>query len=84
MLRELFGKIGMAALAVLLALNLLVTFGARAAGKPVAGTKIPYRVVRVDPSTNQDNLFREAGEGGWELAGSIQVSGTTVYLIFRK
>jgi hypothetical protein len=29
-------------------------------------------------------LFREAGEKGWELAGSIEVSGNTGYLVFRK
>jgi hypothetical protein len=84
MLREVFGKIGIVTLAVLLALNLLMTLGVRAAGKPGADIKIPYRVVRVDPSTNQDNLFREAGENGWQLAGSIEVAGTTAYLVFRK
>jgi hypothetical protein len=84
MLRELFGKIGMSALAVLLALNLLATLGTQASSKPAAETKVLYSVVRVNPTTNQEMLFREAGEKGWELAGSIQVSGSTGYLIFRK
>jgi hypothetical protein len=84
MWRGLFGKIAMAVLAVLLALNLLATFGARTAGKPAADTKIVYGVVRVDPSTNEDNLFREAGEKGWQLAGTIEIGGSTGYLVFRK
>jgi hypothetical protein len=84
MRRELFGKIGIVALAVLLALNLLATLGTRASGKPAAETKVLYSVVRVNPATNQEMLFREAGEKGWELAGSIQVSGSTGYLVFRK
>jgi hypothetical protein len=83
MRRELFGKIGMAALALLLALNLLATFSTRAAGKAPADSKMLYSVVRVDPATNQDNLFREAGDKGWELAGSIQIGGTTAYLVFK-
>jgi len=83
MRRELFGRIGMTALALLLALNLLETFGTRAASKPAADSKILYSVVRVSPATNQDDLFREAGEKGWELAGNIQVGGTTAYLVFK-
>jgi len=67
-----------------LALNLLSTFVTRAGGKPDTDARIRYRVVRVDPSTNEDNVFHEAGEGGWQLAGSIQVAGSTGYLIFRK
>jgi hypothetical protein len=84
MSRELFGKIGKAVLVVLLALNLLAAFGTRTAGKAAADTKILYSVVRVGPTTNQEILFREAGEKGWELAGSIQVAGSTGYLVFRK
>ena len=83
MLRDLFAKIGMAALAVLLALNLLATFGTRAAGKPAADAKIQYSVFRVSPATDQDMLFREAREKGWELAGS-EVGGSTGYLIFKR
>jgi hypothetical protein len=79
-----FGKIAMAVLAVLLAFNLLASFGLRAAGKPEADTKIVYSVVRVDPSTNEDNLFRQAGEKRWQFAGTIEVGGSTGYLIFRK
>jgi hypothetical protein len=64
MLHELFGKIGMAALAVLLALNLIATFGRGAADKPAPDTKILYCVVPVNPGTNQQMLFRQAGERG--------------------
>jgi hypothetical protein len=77
-------KIGMAALAVLLALNLLATLGTRAAGKPTAETKTSTAWSGFNTTTNQEMLFREAGEKRWELAGSIQVSGSTGYLIFRK
>lgn len=80
----LFGKIGMTVLAALLALNLLAILGTRAAGKPAPDTKIHYRVVRVDPSTNEDSIFHEAGEGSWELAGTIEVAGSTGYPVFKR
>jgi len=71
---------------VLLALNLIATLKVRAAGRarPESRPAIEYQVVRVDPSTNEDLLFQQAGEKGLEFVGTIEVSGSTGYIIFRK
>ena len=86
MKRKLAMKIGLTFLVVLLALNLIATLKVRAAGRarPEAAPAIDYHVVRVDPSTNQELLFRQAGEQGLEFAGTIQIAGSTGYVIFRK
>jgi hypothetical protein len=79
-------KGAVAALTLLLVLNLVALFGGRVAAQPhPAETKpINYKVVRIDSSTNEDLLFQHAGEEGLELVGTIQVFGNTGYLIFKK
>jgi len=80
-----FLKIGMVVLTFLLFLN-LVAVRSRAAAQSRAEESRPihYKVVRIDASTNEDLLFQKAGEEGAELVGTVQVFGSTGYLIFKK
>lgn len=86
MRHKLIMNAGLTLLVALLALNLMITVKARAAGgaRPENSRTVQYHVVRVDPSTNQDLLFQQAGEKGLELAGTIEVSGSTGYVVFKK
>lgn len=86
MKRDLFVKLGMTVIAVLLMLNLLASARAWTAARPRVDVPRPiqYKLVRVDPSTNQEMLFQSAGEQGLELVGSIEVAGNTGYVVFKK
>lgn len=86
MKRNRIARITAAVIVLLLALNLIATLKVRAAGRarPESGQAIEYHVVRVDPSTNQELLFQQAGEKGLEFAGTIEIAGSTGYVIFRK
>ena len=85
MKQHLFVKVGIALIALLLILNLSAALG-RAVVQSCSGDSAPirYKVVRIDAATNQDLLFQKAGEEGAELVGTIQVFGSTGYLIFKK
>ena len=79
-----FGRLGMLVLTILLLLNLAVKRGFRAAGQESeAPAAIHYQLVRVDSSTNEEVLFKDAGQKGYELVGTIQVSGSTGWSVFR-
>lgn len=86
MKHKLIMNVGLTLLVALLALNLMITIKARAAGgaRSENSPTVQYHVVRVDPSTNQDLLFQQAGEKGLEFVGTIEVSGSTGYIIFKK
>ena len=84
MKRDVVTQVGMVVITLLLVLNLFAGLSIHATAKAADETRIRYRVVRVDPATNQDSLFKEAGDGGWQLAGTIEVTGSTGYLIFRR
>jgi hypothetical protein len=84
MKRDKVTKLGILVVAVLLLINLVVSVRGRAAAQQSEGsTAIQYRLVRVDPSTNQELLFRDAGQKGYQLAGTIQIAGSTGWLVFR-
>ena len=86
MKRRIVASIVTTGIFLLLALNLAFKVRAQVPSTPGPEDKpkIQYRVVRVDPSTNQDLLFRQAGEQGLEFAGTIEVAGNTGYIIFKK
>src|SRR5712692_404972 len=86
MKQDLFVRVGMALITLLLILNLTAALGGRAVAQSRSGDSAPirYKVVRIDAATNQDLLFQKAGEEGAELVGTIQVFGSTGYLIFKK
>jgi len=80
-----FGRLGMLVLTILLLLNLAVNSRFRAAAQESeAPAAIHYQVMRVDSSTNQEMLFKDAGHKGYKLVGTIQVSGSTGWLVFRR
>ena len=82
---RLFRKTGMLVLAILLLLNLAVNNRFRAADQgSEARAAIHYKVVRVDSFTNEETLFKEAGQKGYELVGTIEVGGSTGWLVFRQ
>jgi hypothetical protein len=81
---NLFTKAGMIILGVLLLLNLAVTTRTRAQANPGTGGPLRYKVHRVDISTNQDLVFQQAAQEGWNLVGTIEIAGSTGYLIFKK
>ncbi len=85
MKRNYLGRLAMLVLAILLLLNLAVNSRFRAA---VRGSEPPaaiqYQLVRVDSSTNEETLFKDAGQKGYELAGTIEVAGSTGWLVFRR
>ena len=84
MKRDKVMKLGILVIGVLLLINLVVSVRGRAAAQQSeAPTAIQYRLVRVDPSTNQELLFRDAGQKGYQLAGTIQIAGNTGWLVFR-
>ena len=75
----------MLVLTILLLLNLAVNSRFRAAAQESeAPAAIHYYLVRVDSSTNEETLFKDAGQKGYELVGTIQVSGSTAWLVFRR
>lgn len=86
MRHQLFIKLGIVALGILLVLNLVASVRTRAAAPPPPepGKRVQYKLVRVDSSTNEDLLFEDAGRKGLELAGTIEIAGNTGYLVFKK
>jgi hypothetical protein len=75
----------MLVLTILLLLNLAVNNRFRAAAQvSEARGAIHYKLVRVDSFTNEEALFKEAGEKGYELVGTMQVAGSTGWLVFRQ
>jgi hypothetical protein len=85
MKRDYFARLGMLVLTILLLLNLAANSRFRAtAQESEAPAAIHYQLVRVDSSTNEETLFKDAGQKGYELVGTIQVSGSTAWLVFRR
>ena len=85
MKRDYFGRLGMLVLTILLLLNLAVNSPFWAAGQgSEARAAIHYQLMRVDSSTNQEMLFKDAGQRGYELVGTIEVAGSTGWLVFRR
>lgn len=85
MKRNYLGRLSMLVLAILLLLNLAVNSRFRTAAQgSEARPAIHYQLVRVDSSTNQEMLFKDAGQKGYELVGTIEVSGSTGWLVFRR
>ena len=84
MARDRITRLGILLITILLVANLIVTVRSRAAAQ---GSETPnaihYRLVRVDPSTNQELLFQNAGQKGYQLVGTIEVAGSTGWLVFR-
>ena len=84
MARDKITKLGILFITVLLIVNLIVTVRIRGSAQgSEAPAAISYRLVRVDPSTNQELLFQNAGQKGYQLVGTIEVAGSTGWLVFR-
>jgi hypothetical protein len=84
MARDRIKKLGILLITVLLVANLVVSVRSQAAAQgSEAAPAIRYRLVRVDPSTNQQLLFQDAGQKGYQLVGTIEVAGSTGWLVFR-
>jgi hypothetical protein len=66
-------------------LNLAVNLRVRAAAEESeARSRVHYQLLRVDSSTNQELLFQDAGQKGYQLMGTIEVAGNTGWLVFRR